>query len=206
MRRKAEAPAARPLPATARLLMTHGPTAVMEAEWRDPEDVQPDARRHSRTIRGHRAYDPLRWSRRRHGDASSITELHVHAADRLRRAYDLAALGGLPGVVWLRGAIPHQTHYQPLSGPRIASLAMLRAHREFRRAMAIFVLRHELFLIAAVVLENTSISAWTRFLKASGKPSAPQAETKRLVAALDKLVQHYDTEIKEDMAMGRVEA
>lgn len=205
-RRRVETPADRPMPAAARLLMTHGPTAVMEAEWRDPDDDRPDAKRNPRSVRGHRAYDPLRWSRRRHGDASTITEMHIHAADRLRLAFDVASLGGLPGAIWAGAAIhTPPSRYLPSSGPTASAMAMSRAHREFRRALAIF-LNGERRIIASVVLEGKSVSAWTRDQKALGEVTNTHIEGRKLVGALDKLVGHYDTEIKEDMAMGRVEA
>jgi hypothetical protein len=194
------------VPAAIRVLMTYGPTAIMEATWRDPDDDHPDARRHARDVRGFRAFDPLRWSRRRHGDASSITELHVHAADRLRLAADLARLGGFSGRVWVgAGGSTHPDHYSPSTGFPGPALAMVRASRDLRRAMGV-LLPHEQEIIVAVVLDNVSVTAWTRLRRGEGYQTSPQSETRRLVGALDKLVAHYDTEIKEDMAMGRVEA
>jgi hypothetical protein len=192
------------IPAAIRMLMTYGPTAVMRAEWRDPDDVTPNAARNAKEIRGFRVFDPLRWSRRRHGDASSITELHIHAADRLRLAADMARLGGLPGPLPGVGApLPHPGRYSPSTGFPAAATKMFRADREYRRAMSI-LLPSEQSIIVAVVLENVSIAAWTRYRRHVGEQTSPQTETHRLVGALDKLVAHYDTEIKEDVAHGRV--
>jgi hypothetical protein len=193
------------VPAAIRMLMTYGPTAVMEAHWRDPDDTTPNAARNAREVRGFRSYDPLRWSRRRHGDASSITELHIHAADRLRHAADVARLGGLPGPLPGWGATPTQAgRYSPSTGFPAAARAMLRADREYRRAMSILI-PSEQEIIVVVVLRNVSIAAWTRLRRYLGDRTLPQTETAKLVGALDKLVDHYDTEIKEDMAFGRVE-
>jgi hypothetical protein len=193
------------VPAAVRLLMRYGPTAVMAAHWRDPDDVSPNAARNPKEVGGYRAYDPLRWSRRRHGDASSITDLHIHAADRLRLAADMARLGALPGAVWAGAATPTPAdRYSPSTGLPGPARAMLRADREYRRAMSILI-PSEQEIIVAVVLENVSIAAWTRWRRYLGDQTLPQTETYKLVGALDKLVAHYDTEIKEDMAMGRVE-
>jgi hypothetical protein len=194
------------VPAAVRLLMRYGPTAVMAAYWRDPDDMTPGAARTAREIKGFRAFDPLRWSRNRHGDASSITELHIHAADRLRRASDMARIGGLPGTPWA-GDAPHtrSDRFRPSSGPTAQALAMSKAHRDYRRAMSI-LLPHEQELVVVIVLENISVTAWTRYRRLTGQSASPQTETHKLVGALDKLVAHYDTEIKEDMAHGRVEA
>ena len=194
------------VPAAIRTLMKYGPSAVMEAEWRDPDDSRPDARRHAREVKGHRVYDPLRWSRRRHKDASAFTEMHIHAADRLRRAYDVARLGGLPGTVWAGGATPtRQGRFQPQSGFPQSALAMAQAHREFRRVMTIFSAQ-ERSVVVGVVLELLPISTWTRYIKMSGVATTVAKETQKLVRALDKLTSYFDAEIKEDMALGRVEA
>jgi hypothetical protein len=193
------------IPAAIRLLMRYGPTAVMRAEWRDPEDVRPNATRSAREIRAFRTFDPLRWSRRRHGDASSITELHIHAADRLRRASDMARIGGLPGPPWA-GDAPHtrSDRFRPSSGLPVSAMAMSRADREYRRAMSI-LLPYEREVVIVIVLGNAPVTAWTRWRRSIGKSTSTQSETYVLVGALDKLVAHFDTEIHEDMALGRVE-
>jgi hypothetical protein len=59
----------------------------MRAEWSDPEDLRPNVRSR-RTISAHRAYCPLRWCLRRHGERSVITLVHVATADRLCGAWD----------------------------------------------------------------------------------------------------------------------
>ena len=193
------------VPAAIRLLMTHGPTALMQTEWRDPDDDRPNAAHTARSVRGYRAFDPLRWSRRRHGDASSFSELHVHAADRLRLSADAARLGGLPGTVWAGAAPPTgQSRYGPSSGLTAGAQAAFRANRDYHRAMSIMTL-YERELLSAVILENVSVAAWTRYRKLFKESTSQSAETRKLVVALDKLVEHYDTEIKEDMALGRVE-
>lgn len=194
------------LPVAFRALMSYGPTAVMRATWRDPEDTRPNAARNPREVKGHRAFDPLRWSRRRHGDASSFSDLHIFAADRLRLVADMARLGGLPGTVWAGAATPTQpSRYGPSTGFSEGAKAMAKAHTEYHRVMSILS-PHEYAVVVGVVLDNVSISEWTRHRISMRFHTSPQIETRCLVAALDKLVEYYDTEIREDMALGRVEA
>jgi hypothetical protein len=72
--------------------LKEGPTAVMKTAWADPDDVSP-THRYAREIRGWRTHCPLRAALRRHGSASSITERHIWAADKLRLLHDVAAYG-----------------------------------------------------------------------------------------------------------------
>jgi hypothetical protein len=189
------------IPAANRLLLSHGPIAVMQADWRDPTDTTPTAARQARTIRGFRAYDPLRRIRARHGDRSQITEEHVVAADRLRRAYDQGRLGGLPGPSWL-GGIQHGEHkfQSPRSGPTAQAMAMWRADREFRRAWAMFDDLGRAMLYT-IVLKNLSVTYWTRSRRLH-EQTTPQREMARLVGSLNRLVEHFDTEVREDIQAG----
>jgi hypothetical protein len=79
-----------PLPSTAepetvRLMHRNagGPTGVMKANWRDPDDLNVH-RRMAREISGWRSYCPLRRLMEQ-GRSSAISAEHILAADMLRK-------------------------------------------------------------------------------------------------------------------------
>jgi len=176
-----------------------GRTAVMQGEWRDPDDIRPNASRYARSVKGYRAYDPLRWSRARHGERSQFTEEHVVAADRLRRAVDLARLGGLP-LPWAGNL--RIEDYGPRSGPTASALAMIRAEREVNRVWRMFgvISRQQ---IAFVLLHNGSVTAWVKYRSFDAKTTYKH-EMQRLIDILNRLVEHFDSEIREEIQKGAV--
>jgi hypothetical protein len=186
-------------PEPIRRIARQGPTAVMRLRWRDPDDNSPLARS-AREIDGHRAYCPLRYMQLRHGDRSDITERHIYAADRLRRAYDLAVIGasGPRDMVPVLSIV-----YGPCSGFSVAATAQPKALREVQRAMALFN-GEERALLTKVVLFNYSVLAWCLIRRQHGLPGNREAETARLVRCLGRLEQHYAAEIDEDLAKGRL--
>jgi len=174
-----------------------GSTAVMRSCWRDPLDDNPRARS-AREITGWRGYCTLRAAVKRNN--SAITERHIYAADRLRQACDLAAIGAsgpreiLPVVAIV---------YGPRGGPSYAALAQTRGWRDFQRAMAQFDASQRL-LLTMVILLNYSVSAWCAMQSKPGRVVYPTPEMQRLVLCLERLAEHYASEIDEDLAKGRL--
>jgi hypothetical protein len=120
--------------------MPEGPPAIqlasrkaVRAEWADPEDVRPNVRS-GRTVRGHRAYDPLRWCRARHGERSSFTDLHIEAADRLRGCFDASRLG----FSSIKDGRPiGSVQFRPSQGPTQAAVRQWQAARQFAAAWSL---------------------------------------------------------------------
>jgi hypothetical protein len=167
---------------------------AMRGEWRDPDDTTPTAARVARTVVGYRGYDPLRKCRRRHGDASSVTERHIVAADILRGLADGAAIGfTAPRDL----SLPVQAvTYRPSLGPTRTAERQTRCWRRFVKAMAVFT-RAQRELLTLAVLLNTSVH---RIAAARGL-QAPILMG-QLVACLDMLAQHLAAEVDEAMARG----
>lgn len=152
-------------PPRVRRQQREGPTAVAKGEWRDPDDITPTAVRTARTIQGYRQFDPLRLMLHREG--SSITERHVFAADRLRRAVDIAAIG-LSG---LRDLLPVTSlAYGPVSGPTKAASRQARASREVGRVWGLYTQGQRDMLIG-VVIQNRTLASWCRERAKPIKPS-----------------------------------
>lgn len=170
-----------------------GPTAVLRARWTDPDDIRPNAARHAKEVTGYRVYDPLRWNLTRHGAASRITVEHVLAADRLRRAVDVAAYGctGPRDEASVLGVT-----YGPRSGPSAAAQEQARAWRDVQRAMATFT-PDERYLLTFVVLFTRTVAQWCIARREGGFVANPAAEMAKLVGCLDRLVQHYESEVEQ---------
>jgi hypothetical protein len=165
----------------------------MRAEWRDPEDTSPDARKSARIIQGYRRFCPLR--RMLANTASGITEQHVMAADKLRELADLATLGYTGPRLLL--FVLHSAG--PVTGLGPAALARNAAWRALRRAMRLFS-PTQLAMLDAIVLGNQTLRAWTL---ARGEGAHPNVEKGRLLAILDTLAHHFETELANDIAAGR---
>jgi hypothetical protein len=169
------------------------PRHAMRAEWVDPSDIKPNASRVPRKIRGWRTYCPLR--RMSGHPASGITDRHIMAADRLREAVDLATLGYSS-----ERPLIHVAQYPlPRWGMSRSAVEQMRAVRDIARVGWIFG-PAALALIDAVLLRNMSLREWTQRFD---PPLHPAGEKRKLLAVLDRLVEHYDTEIKDDMAHDR---
>ena len=168
-----------------------GPTAVMRAEWRDPEDVRPNAQHRPREIVGYRTYCPLRRMARVQG--SQITREHITAADLLRNAVDMAVIGsrgGLdPGGL---GAV-----YGPLSGPSVAALRQSAAMREAQRAISRLA-PSQRALLTAIVLLNRTLQSWC----ADPPGRNAQVEMGRLLGVLDVLADHYASDVDRQLSLG----
>ena len=167
-----------------------GPAAVMRASWRDPEDLRPNARR-PREVTGYRSSCPLRRMSAARG--SPITERHVAAADHLRTLADLARIGfsGRVGVLPISAAA-----YGPRAGPTAAAIRQAFASVDLSRCLRRFPPSEQLMLIAVVLLSTPIIVwCWGRL--------DPKAETRRLVGILDRLTDHYSTEVDAALAAER---
>lgn len=174
-------------PPRARQIAGEGPTAVMRSAWRDPDDLNPNAR-NPREIKGWRRYCPLR---RIAAGGGQVTWQHIAAADELRRIYDIAEIGwsgardGTP-VVALR--------YGPLLGPSAGAQDQERAGREMTRVRRRFAAKWD--LIDTIILRNYPMQHWCR-LRAGRRP---QVEMGRLLEVLDELAEHFATEVERAKA------
>jgi hypothetical protein len=164
----------------------------MRTEWVDPDDIKPTAAKTARKITGYRSYCPLRRMMSLPG--SEITQAHVMAADKLREAWDVARLGMTSGRE--PAALFVVLVQQPRTGPGAGEVAQVRAARVLRRALVLFGLPAQA-MIQHVILYNQSLRSW-----AAGRLD-PKREKQRLIAILDKLAEHFDSELAEDVAKGR---
>jgi hypothetical protein len=176
--------------------------SVMASSWIDPEDDRPNASRTAREVAGHRAFCPLRWCIRRHGERSQITAKHVLATDHLRRLADAVLYGfnGNRNPFLYTDMLP-----RPLLGPPQPALRRARCWRPFVRAMALFT-QAQRRLLTAIVLLNRSVSAWCEELAAEGRRVLQRVEMQKLVICLDALAEHFDGEIQSDLDRGAIAA
>ena len=163
----------------------------MLSTWRDPDDITPGARRTPREITGFRSYDPLR-KLMMHPN-SNVSVAHVMAADKLREAVDIAALGysGERPLIY----VAHQP--QPRWGMSKPDIARTAADRIVRRVLRIFPAT-QIHMIEVVILRNVTVAVWARAHKTN-----QQIEMGRLLSILDRLVQYFESEIDDDLATGR---
>lgn len=174
-----------------------GPTAVVETDWADPDDDRPNQRM-ARRVRGWRTFCPLR---KLHGTYRSyVTAEHIVAADLLRGAFDLASMGLSQMPIWLSEGVNLITHRQPSFGPPASAMAQTHACRVFDRAMRDFILPEQQRMIGAIILSNIDMPTWCKMkaerLDLDVVPNA-QVETGRLLAILERLAEHFDSDIRE---------
>ena len=163
---------------------------VMLTTWRDPDDTHPTAARTAKKISGYRSYCPLRKMLQRHGSASSITDSHILAADRLRAQADAVAIG----FSGSRQVLPVQAIvYGPRTGPGAVAVRQARAWPAFRQAMKLFNAEQRKLLTWTVLL-NKSVAAWCAERRAQGLAVTPSKEMHCLVGLLDRLAEHYGIE------------
>jgi hypothetical protein len=182
-------------PADVRQTARAGPTAVMRAEWRDPDDMRPNAQHKPREITGYRTYCPLRRMAAIKG--SQVTDQHIYAADILRGQIDLAVIGrgGREMIALQRG-------FGPVSGPSANAVLQVWAAMQARRALTRLAPAARIML-TEVVLFNRSIHAWCAALAAQrGWMPDKKIEMGKLIAILDILADHYAAEIDEALARG----
>jgi hypothetical protein len=156
--------------------IVHG--KVMRADWSDPDDTTPNATKTARQVSAHRAFCPLRWCIRRHGERSHYTSDHIEAADRLRLAWD----GSRLGFSSLRDWRPvNSLNYRPSTGPTRTAQRQLKCRIAFDAMWAMFNTQ-ERALIVAVLLKNIAIGNAAELFEWT-KPNT----TEMLVSILDKL-------------------
>ena len=126
---------------------------------------------------------------------SGITAGHIAAADMLREQVDLATLG----YSTVRPLIYVAQFSQPRWGLSRAEAEQMAAVRSVRRAIKLFD-TIELLLLEAMVLRNVTLRQWVH---SRHPPSSAGAEKRRLMSILDRLAEHYDSEIQDDLARGR---
>jgi hypothetical protein len=159
--------------------------SAMRAEWHDPDDTTPSARRTPKAVHGYRRFDPLRQHVQRFGERSVFTPEMIDAADRLRGDYDGAAIGfsaprddGLPVT---------SVVYRPAMGPSRNADRQLSCAARFERAWSLIEDQAERVLARIVVLENRSLTFAARTLGRSRDGLSDD-----LARVLDLLAQHYD--------------
>jgi len=181
-------------PPVSRLLQRPGSVAaLMPAAWVDPDDIKPDAKHKPAAIAGWRSYDPLR--KMAGHPNSGVGQGHILAADKLREQVDLATLG----FSALRPLIYVSQFALPRWGLGPAAIAQMRAVRSVRRVVALFS-PPQLLLLDAVILRNRTLRAYCL----SSDPPASALLTKRvLLLILDRLAEHYDAEIQDEIARGK---
>ncbi len=173
-----------------------GPTAVMQAEWSDPDDVKPDAKKTARQVKGWMTYCPLR--RMAEHRSSSITPQHIAAADLIRFSWELGKYGysGEQSMMFIDSEFGSRI-------PNNGAAARIAAIRDYKRAVATWP-DDDIRMLHYVVIGNHSVFAWVPYeSERIGKRLNPDGETKRLVTLLGFLVKYYDTDIEHGMRSGR---
>lgn len=156
------------------------PALVEAGEWRDPEDNEAltrgaDGRRGQRTVRGYRVVDPLLHLHRR--NPTEVTAEHVRAAARLRNDYETAN-GAQCTAAELRITSGAAGGKNP-ADVQLDAIARLRG--------AIQAVGPSLYGVLAPVV----IHGWTVGRLAEARGSSAHRVTGYLVAALDRLADHY---------------
>jgi hypothetical protein len=78
-------------------------------------------------------------------------------------------------------------------------MAQMRAVRSVRRVVLLFS-APQLVMIEAIILRNTTLRQWAM----TRDPASPvKLEKQRLLIVLERLAQHYDGEVADDLAKGR---
>jgi hypothetical protein len=180
------------------------PTAQLEsgkafrAEWRDPTDTTPNALRTARMVTGYRRQDPLRRCLKRHGSSCGITERMILAADRLRVLADAITVGFSGRREWL---VYWDRDFGPVTGPPRSATRGARAWPAFRRAMNLYN-ASERELVTGVVLLNRSASSFAKIKREEGVSADDRWMMRTLVTCLERLEEHFASEVDEDLARG----
>jgi hypothetical protein len=174
-----------------------GPTALQRSSWRDPEDTSPTAARTARQVTAWRTFCSLRKMR----GHSSVTDMHIHAADQLRLSADAAGIGfsGEKDDLPVTSII-----YGPRSGPPKRDEESLKAWRDFRRAIKPFG-QYQLRMLEWVILRNYSLPRWTELEEQRfGEKLNPKVQMGMLLGILEVLLEYYRTEIEQGLATGKI--
>jgi len=147
---------------------------VEDGEWDDPAD-QNTRSKTAHQVRGHRVADPLVTLHKR--QPSEVTTRHVRCAERYRDDFEAAQGARDPDAKGNNGGP------QSGCGPSMAHLLALEAYRGANDAVGprlCFALEH-------VVLGYQTVSAFAAAARLS-----PETAKGYLLAALDRLVDHYE--------------
>ena len=168
--------------------MTHQPDAIFPhaaaASWRDPDDVDPNARA-PRLIRGQRRYSVIVNLHRR--SPREITVHHVTAANRFAADYEIGMGARISGE---RVAVDHLS----AAGYSDTQLAALTRYREAVQSLGVTLSG----LVIAVVLDNASLTE----IAARLRTSVDRAQG-RFASAMDRLSDHYDTDAADPVRVSR---
>jgi hypothetical protein len=171
-----------------------GSAQVMRAAWRDPEDMRL-TQRHAREINGWRTVCQLRRMASLNG--SRITERHIAAADHLRLIAEYAAYG--PSAS--EGLLPVTAiAYGPRQGPSAGAEAQAYAAAEITRLMR-RLSGNQRWILIHVVIWHSSLASWCAEMKFN-----PQTEMGYLLAALERLEEHFGSEVDEALNEGTARA
>lgn len=167
----------------ARVIPTVRLNSAIEAEWRDPADVSV-YRKKPRLIRGHRSWDAIEYLLER----KDLARRQVVAARRVRKDYEI-------GVVGLRGGTGNPLDrvsgsFGPSDGPGETKSRSLEQFNQARIAVG----KSLWGMIQAIVLENESVSVYA--LRVDVHYQTAQS---RLMSALDRLADHYETRDEQDV-------
>jgi hypothetical protein len=146
---------------------------VEHAEWRDPDDLNPNARAPRVVVAFRRVDQLLKLAEA----GTGITDEHVTAGQRFMRDAE-AADGARPGRDLAEGRIDGAQ-----SGPGDSRLFALRRYREAVQAVG----QRGSAIVTLVVVENCTISDLARRLGVKQHYAA----LGMLIAALDRLAEHY---------------
>lgn len=169
-------------------------TARVEVgEWRDPDDTVAlergaDGKRHQRTVKGYRVVDPILHLHRR--SPGEVTERHVRSANRLRDDYEahLGANSGRAPRVSGGGSGWEPADYQIDAISRVSAAFNAVGPSMWH------------------VLMPVVIHGWTVGRLAEARGSSAHRVQGYLVAALDRLADHYEPAVQRGMAREAVPA
>ena len=163
---------------------------AMAANWADPADDKPTAARTARQVHGWRTYDPLRKC---HGHpGTSVTREHISAADAFRLLADGACIGFSAGR---DNFLPISSiRYRPMTGPGATALRQERCWRKFATVLRLFDADQTLLLVHVLLL-NWTVRRWCQARREAGLTVSPDKEMCRLLECLDRLVEHFETDI-----------
>jgi len=182
-----------------RRLIEGGQNVVVQANWTDPDDVRPDAKRKPRQIEGWRTLCVLRHIEQVGGD---IEPRHIRAGDWLRQRFDLATKGlSSPRELYEGGS---HVAPGPRAGPSAGAIASAMADSEVQVALRPFSFE-QCRLLSAIVLENMAIQKWAAAeSERRDRRVSASIEQGKLIAILEILAKRQEGEIEEAVDRGRL--
>jgi hypothetical protein len=158
---------------------------VVAAQWDDPDDKN-ERSKTPRQVLGKRRNDPLMMLLNRRD--SSVTKHHVASAERFRADYEVGELGARPdqtiGFVSCSAGSP--------GGPTEVRLDALRRYRNAKRALG----RSSAALLHVVLIDRIDVTT-----HAEDRGISRHVAMGMLIAALDRLQEHYDGAASEHAAV-----